>query len=455
MNPKRLPAVIARHDASAHRLRVLTCIALLALAVASAACSTASSAIRTPVHRVPTATPHPTASPIPLQVRLLEDGGLGVIEVAVNRIVDEHVTPVDEAALLAAAWDGVRTAARSQHLPEPDAPSFTGDRAVDIDRFRRAWFSLPEELAFYPPTRCTAVRSIARSINDCHTYFLGPELPGSNNDPQNRTLGGFGMTLSGKPPVVAEIETEPYSPAAVARLQPGDSLLSIDGEDTTSMSPLGVLILLDGHEEGDNVDIRLHRPGQFEPVTVTLNLAEYSPQNLQAKVLDGGIGYVRIHDWMDRNLTRQLVTAFSRFDNSKVKRWILDLRGNPGGIITPAAISLFVPDGVAVRGRRRDGVIEDDPATGYVLSVLKPLDVLVDDGSASMSEIFALALQEHHVARLVGTKTDGCIGETFIDDIGDGSGLAVSFETMLGPVTGAELNGVGITPDVIAPRTVG
>src|SRR5207302_2632763 len=121
-------------------------------------------------------TPHPTPSPIPLQVRLLEDGGLGVIEVAFNRIVDEHVTPVDEAALLAAAWDGVRTAARSQHVPEPEAPSFTGDRAVDIDRFRRAWFSLPEELAFYPPTRWTAVRSMARSINDCHTACLGPEL---------------------------------------------------------------------------------------------------------------------------------------------------------------------------------------------------------------------------------------------------------------------------------------
>jgi carboxyl-terminal processing protease len=389
-----------------------------------------------------------------LQVRLLEDGGLGVIEVAFNRIVDEHVTPVDEAALLGAAWDGVQTAARSRNLPEPTPPSFTGDRAIDIDRFRRAWFSLPEELAFYPPTRWTAIRSMARSVNDCHTYFLGPALPNSNKDPQNRALSGFGMTLTGKPPVVAEIETEPYSPAAVARLQPGDSLLSIDGQDTTSMGPLDVLILLDGHEEGENVDIRLHRPGQFEPVTVTLNLAEYSPQNLQAKVLDGGIGYIRLHDWEDSRVTSQLLTAFARFDKSKVKKWIIDLRGNPGGLVTADAISLFLPEGVAIRARRRDGIIEEDPASGYVLANLKPLDLLVDDGSASMSEIFALALQEHHAARLVGTKTYGCIGETFIDDIGDGSGLAVTFETMLGPVTGAELNGVGITPDEIVPRSV-
>src|SRR5205823_3190238 len=153
-------------------------------------------------------------------------------------------------------------------------------------------------------------------------------------------------------------------------------------------------------------------------------------------------------------VTSQLRTAIGRFDKSKVKYWIIDLRGNPGGIPPADAISLFVADGVAVRARRRDGVIEEDPATGYVLPHLKPLDVLVDDGSASSSEIFALALQEHHAARLVGAKTYGCIGGTFIDDIGDGSALAVTFETMLGPVTSAELNGVGITPDVIAPRTV-
>src|SRR5205823_1543329 len=155
---------------------------------------------------------------------------------------------------------------------------------------------------------------------------------------------------------------------------------------------------LDGHEEGDNVDIRLHRPGQFEPVTVTLNLAAYAPQNLQTKVLDGGIGYIRIHDWLDRNITRQLITALARFNDSKVKKWVIDLRGNPGGFISADVISLFVADGVAIRGRRRDGIIEEDRATGYVLAEPKPLDILVDDGSASASEIFALALQEHHAA---------------------------------------------------------
>ena len=454
MNPTRPPSVAGWRRARLSRLWMVGYIALAAIAVISGACSNSSGETKTPIHRAPTATPRPTPSPLPSQFSLLENGGLGVIEVAFNRIVDEHVTPVDEAALLAAAWDGVRRVALSEGQPAPEAPSFTGDRQVDLERFRRAWLTLPPDLIIYGPTRWTAIASMARSINDCHTYFLGPELPNSGGDPQNRALSGYGMTLTGRPPVVAEIETEPYSPAAVARIQPGDSLLSIDGEDTTSMSPLDVLILLDGHEEGSNVDIRLQRPGQADPLTVTLNLAAYTPQNLQARVLDGGIGYVRVHDWLDLRLTSQLRTAFARFDKSNVKKWVIDLRGNPGGIVTADPISLFLPDGVAIRGRRRDGIVEEDPATGFVLPSLKPLDVLVDEGSASMSEIFALALQEHHVARLVGTKTDGCIGETMIDDIGDGSGLAVTFETMLGPVTSAELNGIGIAPDVVAPRTV-
>ena len=364
------------------------------------------------------------------------------------------MTPVDEAMLLSAAWDGVQTAASMAQVAVPASPSFTGDRATDIARFRDAWLKLPDTLRDFPPTRWIAISSMAESLHDCHTYFVGPSLNLGGDEPQDRALSGFGMTLTGRPPVVAVIETNPWSPAAVSGLQPGDTLLSIDGEDTAGKGPLDVMRLVGDGEEGSNVEIRAQRPGQPGPITVTLNRSSYAPINIQERVLDGGIGYIRIHDWSDRRITQRLREALSRFNKSKVKKWIIDLRGNPGGFVSPDPISLFYTDGVAIRARQRDGSITEDQATGDALSGVKPLDVLVDDSTASMSEIFALALQEHHVAHLVGTKTSGCIGATFVDDIGDGSGLGVTFETMLGPVTGADLNGIGITPDEVVPRTV-
>ncbi len=428
-------------------------VSVMAIGALSAGCAAGTTAPSVQVKRSATPTREATPTPLPGGFDLLREGGLGVIEVAYNRIVDEHVAPVDEAALLSAAWDGVRTAARKGEMAEPQAPQFTGDRASDIERFRAAWRALPEELEYFPGTRWTAISSMAKSLNDCHTYFMGPSL----NDPtggQDRTLSGYGMTMMGRPAVVTDIEKEPWSPAAVSGIQPGDTILSIDFEDATHMAPLDVLIALDGHEEGSSVNIRVQRPGAAEPITETLALSPYEPKNVLTKVLDGNIGYLRVHEWSTPRLARQIADALAKFDKAKVTRWVIDLRGNPGGIVSPDVISLFVTEGVAMRTRGRDGIVHDEPASGATLASLKPLDVLVDDGSASMSEAFALALQEHHAAHIVGAKTYGCIGETYVDGIGDGSGLAVTRALVLGPVTGAELNGIGVTPDEVVPRTV-
>ena len=430
------------------------CLALgAALALSSVACGS-SAATTTVVPRAPTATPWPTPTPLPPQRELLADGGLGVIEVAFNRIVDEHVTPVDEAALLSAAWAGIETVARTGELEIAPLPPLSGDRARDLDVFRAAWRDLPLEMRAFEGTRWTAIDSLARSINDCHTYFLGPSLAGDDGEFEDRTLDGYGMTLTGRPAVVAGVETNPYSPAAVSGILPGDTILSVDGEDATAKGPLDVLLLLDSREANTNVDIVVRRPGQPGETTITINLSPYTPKNLQVQILQGGVGYIRIHHWVDKKLTQQLRDALVRFNKDNVKMWIIDLRGNAGGFVTTGPMSLFLPEGVVIRARGRDGAVTDESATGGTLPVPKPLAVLVDDASASMSEMFALALQEHDAAHLVGTNTAGCIGRTFISNIGDGSGLAVTRDLMLGPVTSADLNGLGVTPDEIVERTV-
>jgi carboxyl-terminal processing protease len=426
-------------------------IALIAVATGTA-CSGSAKAPKSPVVRAPSSTPRPLSTPLPPRRELLRSGGVGVIEVAFNRITDEHVTPVDSAALLGAAWQGVQKAASAAGYGEPGAPYFGGDRAADIAAFRNAYTGLPMRLRDNPLTRFTAISAMARSLNDCHTYFLGPTADDSEKDTfGDRPLNDFGMTLSGRPPVITG--TEPFSPASTAGLRAGDTILSIDGEDLSGKGPLDAVLLIAEGEEGSTAELRVRRPGLISELTLNLKRVAYTPPNVESQVISGGIGYVRIREWTGPGLAKQMKTILTRFTKDGVKKWIVDLRGNPGGVIDDDAISLFVPDGIIVRARQRDGRILETRASGDALERLAPMAILIDDGSASMSESFALALREYDIAHIVGTKSYGCIGETYIAGLGDGSGLAVTFGLIQGPKTSVELNGVGITPDEIVTRS--
>ena len=109
--------------------------------------------------------------------------------------------------------------------------------------------------------------------------------------------------------------------------------------------------------------------------------------------------------------------------------------------------------GVIVRDHGRTGQPEENVATGNVLPELRPTVLLTNNGTGSVAEIFAAALQEYHKAYIIGTKTNGCVGFTDVSPLGDGSSLAVTTNVNLGPVTGQALNGVGVTPDEVVGRT--
>ncbi len=402
--------------------------------------------------RAASSTPRPSPTPLPPNEVLFRAGGVGIIEVAFNRIVDEHVAPVDPGALLKAAWDGVRRAADARGFAPPAAPSFTGVRAADFAAFEAAYASLPGDLGEDRLTRFTAINAMARSLNDCHTFFIGPSADEADRDVfKDKVLSDFGMTLAGHPPVITD--TESFSPASLAGLRPGDTIVGIGDEATDDGGPVDVLLLLYENEEGSSVDVRVRRPGHSEALTLPLELTSYTPPNVQSQVIDHDVGYVRIRSWTGEGLAPQLRTILERFSDDGIDKWIIDLRGDPGGVVDDAAISLFVPDGVIVRTLERGGAIRETRASGDALDHVPPLAILIDDGSASMSESFALTLREYGIARLVGTKSAGCIGETYVAGLGDGSGLAVTFALIQGPKSGDDAYRSGLTPDEIVERT--
>lgn len=431
----------------------------LVIAISVAACGVAT--------RRPTETPLPTGVPVvatttaagpsatatPDLAALLSDGGIAVIHAAYDRMLDEYITPLESPSLLAQAWAGVQQEAAAEGLSAPDAPAYSGDRLGDFATFSAAYVPVAAQTGDASKLRYAAIRTMTSSLHDCHTFFLNPvasdTLVGTR---EGKGSVGIGVELAGTPPLVSEVVSG--GPAERAGVLVGDRIISIDGSDASATGPQGALDLING-AEGTTVSLRLRRPGVSDAVTVSIVRERVVPRNIDARLIgDTGVGYVRVRNFIDSGVAGPLRDALLAFEAEGVTKWIIDLRGNPGGTLDPDAMGLFVPKGsIVVRDTGRDHTIEEQPASGNTLALIRPLVLLTNNRTGSVAEAFAAALQEYGVAYVVGEKSNGCVGFTDISPLGDGSSIAVTTHVNLGPVTNKVLNGVGVIPDELVART--
>jgi carboxyl-terminal processing protease len=291
---------------------------------------------------------------------------------------------------------------------------------------------------------------MAATLQDCHTFFLNPVAADTLIDTRAGDGSvGIGVDLAGVPPLVTEVIDG--GPAARAGVLVGDRISAIDGTDATALGPAGAFDLLNGRD-GTTVQLVLRRPS-FGAVEVSPVRARVVPKNIESRVIDGHIGYARVRNFVDGGVARELRDALAALDAQGATSYIIDIRGNPGGRLDTPAASLFVKSGVVVRDRGRDGKLEEESATGDALASQPPTVLLVNNRTGSVAEIFAAALQEHGVAYLIGGTTNGCVGFTDVQPLGDGSSLAVTTHVNLGPVSGRALNGAGVVPDEAVART--
>ena len=437
------------------RDRLAASLAALALAMTLAACgSSAAPATQTPLPSdtpVPaTATPAgPTATATPDVAALKQNGGIAIIEEAYHRLLDEYIDPLEPHALLQQAWSGVQTEAAAEGLDVPPAPRFSGDRVADFAAFSDAYVPLAASAADPTQLRYAAIRTMAKSLHDCHTFFLSPVASDTINETrQGNGSVGIGVELIGAPPLVTGVIAG--GPADRAGIRVGDRIVQIDGADASALGPAPAFERING-DPGTSVRLTLRRAGA--PLDLTIVRERVIPQNVESRVLGGGIGYVRIRNFIQGGVHGPLRDALTAFDRQGVDKWIIDIRDNPGGQFDGDAISLFVKDGVTTRDRGRDRKIGETRASGETLPVVRPLVLLTNIGTGSVAEAFAAALQEYHVAYVIGGTTNGCVGFTDIVDLGDGSSIAVTTFVNLGPVTNKPLNGVGVIPDEPVVRT--
>ncbi|HEY1835454.1 MAG TPA: S41 family peptidase [Candidatus Saccharimonadales bacterium] len=293
---------------------------------------------------------------------------------------------------------------------------------------------------------------LAQSTADPYTEYFTASEAKQFNDELNNSFSGIGAELgadsSGNIEIIAPIDG---SPAAKAGIKPKDVIATINGASTSGLSPDTAVNKIRG-PAGTKVTLGIVRGGTQQQ-NFTITRANITVPSVMTKILPGNIGYMQISSFSDdtSNLAEQAAQKFVQKDH--VKSVILDLRNNPGGEVDAAVnvSSLWLPSGKMIM-QERGNENQTYTSTGYDPLHGLPTVVLVNDGSASASEITAGALHDNGAATIIGTKTFGKGVVQAILGMSGGAELKVTVASWYRP-NGQNIEHKGITPDKIVQLT--
>jgi len=393
-------------------------------------------------------------------------GGLSASDlyVAYRAILDTYVDPVDNTTLINAASNSLRQGLRSQAtLPMVSMPldlvgGLTGDANRDWQTFGDAYDSVVSKAPTWAQQQHAdwmVLRSMAESLHDGHTSFLTPDEAARSHE---TSFAGIGVLMSrpqdNQPPLIAEIF--PNSPAASSGLKRGDRIVSVDGRDVSGQSVSDVATLIRG-APGTTVKLQISRLNTPQPLEFTMKRATVNvDQVIGRQVPNAPIGYLKVRQFSDGSVADNVLGILQQGGQRGLRGWVIDLRGNPGGSLNVVLASAagFVDADHTIIGYQVDRQRHQTPLQTQPLNLLNgaAVVVLVDHDTASGAEIFAAALQEAKLGTLVGTKTAGNVGVATQITLPDGSVLQVTEQRFVSP-SGAQLDGVGVTPDVPVDMT--
>ncbi len=300
-----------------------------------------------------------------------------------------------------------------------------------------------------------AIDTMVASLNDPYTKFLNPKEFQEETSSIKGSLKGIGIQIGvkdGKLMVIAPIED---TPAEKAGLLADDEIISIDGKSTKGITVDKAADQIRG-EEGTKVTLQIKRKGVEAPISYTITRAEIEIKSVTQKVptnmeVPDDICYIRLSSFISRNASKEVKDIILK--NPNKKSFILDLRSNPGGLLSNAIYisDMFLNGGDIVSTVDRDGYKETQKATGAILTT-KPLVVLLNKGSASASEIFSGAMKDNKRAVLVGTQSFGKGLVQEINKLPNNSGINITIQKYLTP-NGTDIHKKGITPDVTVELT--
>jgi len=295
-----------------------------------------------------------------------------------------------------------------------------------------------------------AIDTMVASLNDPYTKFLTPKDFAEETSSIKGSLKGIGIQIGvkdGKLMVIAPIED---TPAEKAGLLADDEILSINGKSTKGITVDKAAEQIRG-EEGTQVTLLIKRK-DCEPKEYTITRAEIEIKSISQKIPENitmpkDISYIRLSSFISRNASREFAEIITNSPDKKA--FIIDLRSNPGGLLSNAIYisDMFLDGGAIVSTVDRDGYKETSKASRGVLTT-KPVVVLLNKGSASASEIFSGAIKDNKRGVLIGTQSFGKGLVQEINKLPNSAGINITIQKYLTP-NGTDIHKKGITPDIV------
>lgn len=295
-----------------------------------------------------------------------------------------------------------------------------------------------------------AVEQALEKLNDPYTRFLDPKQYQALTDQTSGELSGVGirLELNEKTNRLTVVEAIESSPALKAGIKSGDEILAINGKPTKGLDVQQASSLIRG-KAGTLITLKIGRSGN-KTFDLKLTRATIEVPTVRYTLKQEGkrkVGYISLREFSS-HASEQMQRAIKNLDSQQVDAYVLDLRGNPGGLLTSSIeiARMWLDSGAIVRTVDRDGGSEQSVANRTSLTKL-PLAVLVDGNSASASEILAGALQDNNRAIVVGSQTFGKALVQSVHSLSDGSGVAVTIAHYYTP-KGTDISHKGITPNI-------
>lgn len=298
-----------------------------------------------------------------------------------------------------------------------------------------------------------AIRGMMDALGDKQTFYMEPQVYKTETSSLQGSYEGIGAIVDTTGDYLIIVSPIQGSPAEKAGIKAGDKVIAINGEDMTGVAPEQARLKVLG-PKGTQVTLTIVRKDVKDPLQFTITRDEITVRSADGKMLDNGIAYVDINTFGEKT-TAELRDTLDKLLAQHPKGIIIDLRNNPGGYLNTAVevASEFIDKGVVLYEKHGDGKLDEYKALGNGRATKIPLVVLINEGSASASEILAGALQDYGRAKLVGVQSYGKGSVQTWQPLSNDQGAArVTIARWLTPKQRL-IDHIGLTPDVYVPRT--
>ena len=286
---------------------------------------------------------------------------------------------------------------------------------------------------------------------DKHSQFMDPDTYKEMKVETKGEFGGLGIVITIKDDLLTIISPIDDTPAYKVGIKAGDKIIKIDGESTKDITLIDAVKKMRG-KPGTQCMLTVLREGEQKFLDFTITRAIIKIESIkEAKVIEDKIGYIRLIEFQEKT-PEELEKALKQLERKGIESLILDLRNNPGGLLNVAVkvADKFLPENeviVSTRGRRPEqDIVFKSTSQGAHRDY--PLIVLINEGSASASEIVAGAIRDHNRGMLLGHKSFGKGSVQTVIPLSDGSGLRLTTAKYFTP-SGICIHDIGIEPDIL------